>query len=713
MKKLHLILFVALLFICNNSFSQKKEILFDDIMNWKLYPWGYTNLQWQDNDNFTYYADGKIVKENAHSGNTDTILSLDELNRALSSINVEEMKFVPYSFKWLSPNEFCFNYNNDSIRILLNIDTQKAEVIATIPKNAENNDYLDANKRFAYTIDNNLYVYFDGNHKAITQYPDTGIVAGKTVHRSEFGINKGTFWSPKGNMLAFYLNDESMVTKYPLVDINTRIATEKSFRYPMAGMTSHQVKLGIYNTITDKISYINTGEPKEQYLTNIAWSPDEKYIFIAIINRGQDHMKFNMYDVATGNYVRTLFEETSDKYVEPQNSMYFLKNDPELFIWQSRRDGYNHLYLYNINGELVKQITKGEWEVVDFDGLNSNETTVFFTATKEGPLQRHYYSCNIDNGKLKKLTKAEGTHSVVRNSDGNLFIDVYNSVDVPYKATLVNEKGKQQRILKEVDNPLAEYNTPEVELITLKSEHHNYDLYARMIKPTNFDKNKKYPVLVYVYGGPHSQLVSNSWLGGGNLFFYYLASNGYIVWTLDNRGTSNRGADFEQVIHRNLGYAENQDQMTGVNYLKSLPYVDDTRIGVDGWSYGGFMALTLMSRNEGVFKVTTAGGPVTDWKYYEIMYGERYMDTPDENPEVYKNSSLLNYADKLNGKVMVIHGAIDNVVVWQHSLQYLDKCIKAGKQIDYFVYPNHEHNVRGKDRMHLYKKLSDYYFDNL
>jgi dipeptidyl-peptidase-4 len=577
---------------------------------------------------------------------------------------------------------------------------------------AENMDFEPTTNRLAYTKENNLYISSNGKVVAVTADTNKGIVNGKTVHRNEFGIKGGTFWSPKGNLLAFYRMDETMVTEYPLVNIDERIAKAEYIRYPMAGMASHHVTVGVYNPDKNQVVFLKTGEPAEQYLTNISWSPDEKYIYIAVLNRDQNHLWLNKYDAITGDFVKTLFEETDNEYVEPLNGLVFMKTNPSQFIWQSRRDGFNHLYQYDTDGNLIRQITKGQWEVTAFQGFDPKETKIFYTSTKESPLERHLYSIEFKSGKSQKYTSGEGTHTTYTSPDGKFILDRLSSLTIGSRTVLIGEKSDSPRLIAEDVNPLKDYKLGKTSLVTLKSDD-GCDLFGRLILPLDFDASKKYPVLVYVYGGPHSQLVSNTWLGGVNLYFNYLATKGYIVWTLDNHGTSNRGADFEQKIHRKLGDIESADQMIGVAYLKSLPFVDATRIGIDGWSYGGFLTLTLKLRNPGVFKVATCGGPVIDWKYYEIMYGERYMDTPEQNPEGYKKASILNYVDKLEGKLLVIHGAQDNTVVWQNSLQFIQTCIQKGEQVDYFVYPQHEHNVSGTDRLHLFRKLAEYYDQNL
>ncbi|MEA3316418.1 MAG: DPP IV N-terminal domain-containing protein, partial [Bacteroidota bacterium] len=547
----------------------------------------------------------------------------------------------------------------------------------------------------------------------ITKDKNPEIVNGQEVHRREFGIEKGIFWSPKGNALAFYRKDESMVTDYPLVDISTRIATLKNIKYPMAGMKSHEVTLGVYNINTKETVFLNTGEPKEQYLTNIVWSPDEQSVFIAVLNREQNHMQLKEYDATTGEFVKILFEEKNDKYIEPEHSMVFLESDSDKFIWQSRNGGFNHVYLYNTDGDLIKQITEGNFEVSSVIGFNKNDKDLFYVSTEESAIERHIYKVNLKTGKKTKLTDISGSHNAKFNTSYKYFIDSYSSTEIPKKIDIVSVNGKVEQNILTSKNPLKEYNIGEMSISTIKAADGVTDLYYRLIKPTNFDPNKKYPAIIYVYGGPHAQLVENRWLGGARMWQYYMAQKGYVMLTVDNRGSANRGLEFENVIHRQLGVNEIADQMKGVELLNSLGYVDSERIGVHGWSFGGFLTTSLMLKKADTFKVGVAGGPVIDWKYYEIMYGERYMDTPQENPEGYKENNLKNYVSNLKGKLLIVHGAIDNTVVWQNSLSFVRECVKQDVLLDYFVYPRHEHNVRGMNRVHLMKKVTQYFDDFL
>ena len=683
----------------------------------KMYPQSLTQLQWIPNThNYVYVnKDNDLVMATAPSKETKVLVALADINTALEKEGEKTVKSFPAILHWVderisfkNPNEFLFYFRIEGKLMFYRIVRKSIDIKAYFPEDADNIQIDYKNEAITHTVENNLYIMPLGiKTKQVNPEQEKDVKYGHVVHRNEFGIDKGSFWSPKGNYLAFYRMDESMVDDYPLVNTNARIAELKNEKYPMAGLASHQVTLGIYNIVTEKVTYIKTGEPADQYLTSVTWSPDEKYIFIGVLNREQNHLKMNQYDAATGEFVKTLFEEKHNRYVEPSDPLYFLPNSNTQFIWISQKSGWKHLHLYDITGKELKQITQGNWVVKSFEGFDNLGKTAFFTSNKDEITGNKFYSVDLKSGKMTTISQEAGTHSVKPSYDGKYFLDRYSNLTLPAAVSLKDAKGTEKAVLLKDTSTLAEYNLPETSIGTLKNSNGD-DLYYRLIKPIDFDPNKKYPVFLYVYGGPHSQMVTNSWLSGGH-FLHYMAQKGYVVFTLDNRGTAHRGFEFESTIHRRLGTVEVEDQMVGVKYLKSLPYVDTNRFSVDGWSYGGFMTISLKLQHPEVFKTATAGGPVIDWKYYEVMYGERYMDTPEENAEGYKKSSLLNQVEKLDGHLLIIHGAIDPTVVWQNSLQFLTEAIKAGKQVDYFVYPRHEHNVRGIDRVHLWKKIEEYH----
>lgn len=687
-------------------------------MNPTLNAANLSQLKWMGkSDHCSYLAKNALICYHPVFSTRDTILNLATLNEAFKEFLPEPLKTFPvFTYLnekkilfWVGTKYFLYDLSSGMKRLLNRCDTS-----------AGNIDIDKSSFKIAYTKGNNLFIAFRDTTLALTNEPTPGIVYGsERVHRNEFGIDKGTFWSPKGNFLAFYRMDETQVTDYPLVDITKRIAEVTPVKYPMAGMSSHKVTLGIYNVKNGLIHYLNTDctdirfpISDIEYLTNVTWSPDEKHIYIACLNRDQNHLLLNKYDASTGNFIQTLFEEKNEKYVEPLHGPEFLNDDPTRFIWQSPRDGFNHLYLYDSGGQLIRQLTSGSWVVQDYLACDEKNTKIWFYCNKDNPLDKQLYGVNLKKGDPFPVTKKPGTHSVQVSASGKYFLDSYQNTHVARQIEILGDKGNTLKVLLENDNPLKDYKTGDMTIFTIKNEE-NIDLYCRLIKPIGFDSTKKYPVIIYVYGGPHSQMITNSWLGGAGLFLNYLASEGYVVFTLDNRGTTNRGRNFEQAIHRQLGVAELADQMVGVRYLKSLPWIDSTRIGINGWSYGGFMTITMMLKHPGSFKAGVCGGPVIDWKYYEVMYGERYMDTPESNPEGYKNANLLNYAKDLKGKLLIIHDYQDETVVPQNSLVFLKKCVDEGKQLDFFIYPGHEHNVRGKDRIHLNQKIVQYFKDYL
>ena len=577
----------------------------------------------------------------------------------------------------------------------------------------------------AFTKGQSLFINDGTAETCIAESENDQITYGQSVSRNEFGINGGIFWSPEGSKLAFYRKDESRVTDFPLLDISTRTGTLKSIKYPMNGMESEEIKLGIYDLASKKTVWCDvTDFGYDRYLTNISWSPDERYVFIQVLDRSQKHLKFNMYRASDGSFVRTLFTEEDDRYVEPLDPVWFLKGTYSFIYRTNVRDGFRNLYLCDTLGT-VRRLTAVD---ADVDYVGNDGKTVFYTSAEVSPVENHLFSITVTGlknrrgaesvskakfGKPVRLTFEEGWHSVSLSSDCKNFIDRFSSFNVPSVTQVRTTDGKLVRELGRAEDPLKAFKTGKVMLGTVKSADGQFDNWYRLYLPADFDPAKKYPVILYVYGGPHSQMVNDSWLGGVRMWEMLMAQKGYVVYVQDNRGTQNRGEEFEKAIHRHCGQNEMADQMVGINMLKSLPFVDSERIGVHGWSYGGFMTISLMTHYPETFKAGVAGGPVIDWKWYEVMYGERYMDNPETNPDGFKETSLIENAKNLQGKLLICQGAIDNTVVWEHSLSFVQKCIELGIQLDYFPYPLSEHNVAGRWRIHLMDKVTDYLEANL
>lgn len=587
-----------------------------------------------------------------------------------------------------------------------------------VPDNAKN--ITEFQFGIVFNIGNSLYfLNKDGKKITIAQSENNDISYGKSVSRNEFGIKNGVFISPDCRKIAFYKKDESGVETFPLTDITTRTGSIINIKYPMAGRPSEIVNLGIYDIEKDSTVYVKvTDFTKERYLTNISWSNDSKKIFIMVVDREQKNMVLNMYDANDGNKIKTILTEHNDKFIEPLKPLFFIEGS-DFFIYTSdNRDGYKNLYLCDLEGN-IRRLTKTD---ADVEYISNNGKSIFYTSAEISPIENHLFRIDLSlRKKLSsvkisspvRLTFEEGFHTIQMNPNSSYFIDTYSNFDMPGEVCLKSTDGKFKKVMDKASNPLKNHETVEVQYGTVRSADGKYDNYYRMLSPKNKIKGKKYPVIVYVYGGPHSQLVQNKWLGNVRMWEYYMAQRGYVVYVQDNRGTQNRGSEFEKAIYGRCGVAEMQDQMKGIEFLKSLPFTDADRIGVHGWSYGGFMTISLMTTYPETFKVGVAGGPVIDWKWYEVMYGERYMGTPETNPEGYKKVSLLGKVSNLKGKLLICQGVIDNVVLWQHSLNFIQECVENNVQADYFPYPLSEHNVYGKWRVHLMNKVSDYFDSNL
>ncbi|NBL63938.1 prolyl oligopeptidase family serine peptidase [Flavobacterium sp. NST-5] len=712
----------AFLFVGISGFAQKnltiEEATFGQYRNFAVE--NMVAPQWRKDTKTLTYLDNSYQNLSAKSAEnnwSETVLvSKTELENALKqkfSNDSFQLRMFPYAYSWVSKNVLEFEVDGKNSKYVVQFDVATKQISSGIAIASEGRNQIISSdaKKVAWLSENNIKITHNNETISVTNDENKGIVNGSDyTHRQEFGINRGMWWSPKSDKLAFYRKDETMVTDYPLIDFGARIAATNNIKYPMAGEKSEEVTLVIFDINSKKSVTLQTGEPKEQYLTCVTWEPSGKFVYVGLLNRGQNHLKLNKYDASTGTLVKTLFEEKAPTYVEPLHDLTFLPNSDSQFLYRSENNGFEQLYLYNTDGKLLKNLGYKDVVVTSLLNFDSEVKNVFYIGTTNDGLDRQFFKVDLKSGKTTQLSSVSGMHSGSINSDGTLLFDQYSNVNTPNTILIKNLKNNSIANLVEAKDPYEGKTVlPKMELVKITAADGRTPLNGRLIYPANFDANKKYPVMVYVYGGPHAQLVQNEWLGGGSLFDYYMAQNGYVVFTVDNRGSDARGKDFEHVIHRNLGVNEMADQMKGIEFLKSKSFVDQEKIGVYGWSFGGFMTTSLMLNHNDVFKVGVAGGPVTNWKFYEIMYGERYMDTPQENENGYDNNNVVKKADQLKGRLLMIHGAQDPVVVQQHSMEFIQACIKAGKQVDYFLYPTHEHNVSGRDRIHLNQKIADYF----
>lgn len=676
----------------------------------------------------------ELYEVNPTTGKEKQLTSLKDINHAAGLQDSFLIRHL-YDATLPYPNEPIVSVSNTREHFLYNFKTKKViwhsgflnakQLHHVSGNNIQSSEWNKFSRATAFVEDNQLYVAdIQGHIHQLTSDGSRGIVYGQSVHRDEFGIEGGLFWSPRGNKLAFYRMDQSMVNDYPLVNIpelswapaknESRSATPAPEKYPMAGETSHKVTIGIYDINTGKTVYLKAGDPTDRYFTNISWNPDENTLYMFELNRDQNDCRLVSYNANTGDKIKELYRETDAKYVEPLHPIKFLPWDSEKFILQSQKDGYNHIYLFDQNGKEIKQITSGKWVVMEVLGFNIQHKTIIYASNEANPIQRNIWMVDIKNGKRTLIDdNGEGWHNATISGTGKYLIDNYQTPTIPRKIAIVNTENRHRTNYLTAQNTWDGYYTPKFECGTIKAADGKTDLYYRMVKPADFTPNKKYPTVVYVYGGPHAHNVDARWHYGSRSWETYMAQKGYVLFILDNRGSENRGKDFEQVTFRHLGQEEMKDQMKGVEFLKSLSYVDTDRIGVHGWSFGGFMTISLMTNYPDVFKVAVAGGPVIDWKWYEVMYGERYMDTPQSNPEGYAQTSLLQKAKNLKGKLQIIIGLNDPVVVPQHAYSFLKACIEADTQPDFFVYPGEPHNMRGHQSVHLHERITQYFEDYL
>lgn len=698
--------------------QELKHLTLEDVIpggkNWyNYYPSDLDGLQWWGDKVVSPQGEDSLITIHAENGKEKFLFTFDQLNACLTQKGLHKVYRPDRLFFPEEKKENVYVHIPGQGYAL--IDFKKWELIhyTPIPPEGKNLDLAPKTGATAYTKENNLFIATPQGERKITDEKE-GIISGQSVHRDEFGIRKGTFWSPDAGKLAFYRMDESMVTQYPLVNIGARCAQTVPIRYPMAGMTSHKVTIGIYDLSDEKTIYLQTGDPTDRYFTNIAWSPDSKKIYIIELNRDQNHAELVRYDATTGTREKVLYEEHHPKYVHPVNPILFLPWDSDQFLLQSERDGYNHLYLYQTDGTLVKQLTQGPWIVQKVLGFDPSKKEIIISSNELSPLQSNVFRIHIPDGKRTFMgMKKEGWQTAQLSPSGQFIINSYDAHDVPRKIDIIDGYKQKSIHLLTAENPYKGYQMPSIEIGTLKAADDSTELYYRLVKPSHFNPNKKYPVIIYVYAGPGVRLITDNWLYATRGWDLYMADQGYLVFSLDSRGSSERGFEFESSTFRRLGIEEGKDQMRGVSFLKSLPYVDGERIGVHGWSFGGYMTISLMLRHPDTFKVGVAGGSVIDWKYYEIMYGERYMDTPESNPEGYEECDLTRLAGELKGHLLLIQDDNDPVVVPQHTLSFLKACVDARTYPDFFMYPGHAHNVLGRDRVHLYEKVTRYFNEYL
>lgn len=662
-----------------------------------------------------------IVKYEYKTGKTiDTLLKSKDLKIDKdTSIAIEDYQFSYDETKLLIATNTEHIYRHSTKEDYYIFDLKQQTLIPlTQGEKQRYATFSPEGTKVAFVRNNNIYIK-DLVSTIETQVTNDGrfneIINGSAdwVYEEEFSFDKAFFWSEEGDKIAYYHFDESNVKEFSMDIYGSLYPTGYKFKYPKAGEENSKVSVRIYDLATTKTISVDLGTDFE-YIPRIKWTKDNATLSIQRMNRHQNKLDFLLADATTGK-TRIIFTETSKTYIDITDNLTFL-NDKNRFIWTSEKNGYNHLYVYNLTTNTFRQITKGEWEVSEFKGLDEKNDILYYISTETSPLERDLFSINLDGTGKKKISTQKGTNDAIFSKNFSYFINYYSNANTPPYISLNTANGKEVRQLKDnskLKNRLSEYNLTNKTFFSFKTSE-NIDLNGWMMKPVNFENSKKYPVYMFVYGGPGNQQVLNSWGGVNLMFYHYLAQQGYLVVCVDNRGTGGRGSDFKTCTYKQLGNLETQDQIEAANYLGTLEYVDKSRIGIQGWSYGGYMSSLCITKGADIFKTAIAVAPVTNWRYYDTIYTERYMQTPKENANGYDNNSPINHVEKLKGKYLLIHGTADDNVHFQNSVEMVNALIKANKQFDFYIYPDKNHSIYGGNaRLHLFTKIADFIQMNL
>ena len=707
---------INLFFLISSILFGQKELTNNDIF--------YSNKFSQD-----YIYGLKSMKDGTHyttlsMGDTVSIekFSYDDFKKIetiLKSSDMKDLEFSGYSFDnsenlilLETQTEKIYRYSKKSIYYVYDLVSKDLKKI--FDKKISLASFSPNSKYISYVYRNNIYL-FDIETNKSKKITHKGLInktiCGGTdwVYEEEFGLVKGYEWSSNSNYIAYYIFDESKVNEFSMDIFKGGLyPSQEKFKYPKAGERNSNVQINIYDIQSDINVIADVNKKSETYLPRIKWTNNTNMLFVQRLNRHQNHLELLSVDPSSGKS-KIILEEKDKYYIEIHDNLTFYKDDSG-FLWTSEKDGFNHIYLYQISGKERRQITKGNWEVTNFYGYDDKNKVLYFQSNEESPLERNIYRVNIWGKSKKKLSKKSGTNSASFNSNFSYFINTYSNANLPNAITLNNNTGEVIKKLKNSESllgSLSEYELTSKEFFNFKTEQ-GIKLNGWMMKPYNFDESKKYPVLMYVYGGPGSQTVLDSW-DRNYMWYQMLCQQGYIVVSIDNRGTGGRGAEFKKCTYKELGKLETIDQIEGAKYLANLGYTDENRIGIWGWSYGGYMSSLCLLKGNKYFKSAIAVAPVTNWRFYDTIYTERYMQTPQENPNGYDLNSPINHVDSLKGNFLLIHGSADDNVHVQNTYEMVDALIKSNKQFDLFIYPDKNHGIYGgTTRLHLFTKITDF-----
>ena len=705
----------------------RRNIAIEDIWkNYRFFPSSPSEFNWMNDDSFySVMEKGKIEKYSVKDRKrVATLLDISELK---DPENGETLQITSYSFsddetKVLltsdrksiyrrSSKERCFVWDTETEKLY---KLQGGDQISFAT-------FSPDGKQIAFMDKNNLFTFNFSTRKTQSITTDgkwNEIINGGTdwVYEEEFAFTRAFFWSPDSKTIAYYRFDESHVKEFSMTMYGNLYPEEYKFKYPKAGEKNAYIDLYFYHLGNGKKVKADIGTEKDQYIPRIKWTKAPNKLAVMRMNRLQNRVEVLLIDAESGSS-NVILTEKEDTYVEQpsDNTWIFLENGTE-FLWQSEADGHNHIYLYNFTGKLVRQITKGDFDVTAISAVDNVAKQIYFMSTAVSPLERHLYQVAFSGKKPKRLSKEPGWHTVNFSSGNSFYMDSYSTVEKPTVSALYNKKGKQVLMLEEnkrLQKTMAEYNLGKTEFFKLKTSE-NVQLNGWMIKPPNFDPNKKYPVLMHVYGGPGSQTVKNQYLGFNFFWHQMLAEQGYIIVSVDNRGTGGRGEAFKKVTYGELGKYEAIDQIEAAKWLAKQSYVDGSRIGIWGWSFGGYMTSLCLTKGGGVFKAGIAVAPVTNWRFYDTIYTERYLKTPKLNPSGYDDNSPIQFASALKGNYLLVHGMADDNVHFQNSVEWTDALISLDIPFDMAFYPNKNHGIfGGLTRLHLYRKMTNFVLENL
>ena len=636
------------------------------------------------------------------------------------------MPFSNYSFdqsesKVLIDNDIEPIYRN-SKRGNFSILDLHTHLIRALSKNGKQQEasFSPDGTKVAYVRENNLFtvdlttweeiqVTFDGKKNSVIN----GIT--DWVYEEEFEFAKAFFWSPDSKKIAFYRFDESLVPEYSIPFYKDLYPSLYTYKYPKAGEKNSVVTIKIYEIASKNTSSVNIGEGKDQYIPRIKWTQDPNRLCVYRLNRHQNHLEYLLSDASTGE-TSLLLDLKDPKYIDisKNDDLTFLPGNKE-FLISDDRSGYLHYYRYSMKGKLINKITEGNWEVSKFYGYSEKSNRIYFQASKEDPTRREIYSINLEGKGLKKISNQTGWNEADFSKDYSYLIENFSNINSPPKFTVLTDQGNTLRVLEEnkvLKESIHDFNFQPYTFLTVNAG--NQKLNAWMIKPQNFDPQKKYPVLMFVYGGPGIQTVEDNFDGFDRAWYQILAGKGYIVVSVDGRGTGQRGVEFQKITYLNLGKYEVEDQIESAKWLAKQSYVDASRIGIWGWSFGGYLSSLCITKGNEVFKMAIAVAPVTNWRYYDTIYTERYMTSPQENPTGYDNNSPVNFADRLKGNFLMVHGTADDNVHFQNSIMFSEALIQLNKKFTQAYYPNRNHEIYGGNtRNHLYHRLTDFILENL